>query len=103
MQIDDNEVCLWKATDAALTITEIAVTLNTGAEEVAGDLKYADAFIGLANPVVINAFDTVSGVLVDTSITNAAVPSGKCLYLSFDSAPDADITQMNIVIIFQYD
>lgn len=103
VQADDNEVCIWKAVDAAITVTKLEITLDSAANEVAGDLKYADTFIGLANPVVINAFDTTSGVLVDESITSGAVASGKCLYLSFDSAPDDAITQMNVGITFSYD
>lgn len=100
---DDSEVCIWKATPADLTISELAVTLNAADDEVVGDLKYADTFIGLANPVVINTFDTTSGELVDDSITVGAVPAGKCLYLSFDTAPAAAITQMNVDITFTYD
>ena len=99
----NNEVPIWKATDAALTISALAISLDASANEVAGDLKYADALIGLANPVVINPFDTTSGVLVDTSITVGAVPSGKALYLSFDSLPDAAIKYINVDITFTYD
>ena len=90
-------------TDAALTISKITVTLDASGNEVAGDLKYADAFISLANPVVINDFDTTSGVRVDDSITNGSVPSGKCIYISFDSAPSANITQMCMDIEYSYD
>ncbi len=103
VQEDDNEVCIWKATNAALTILSLEVTLDASGNEVAGDLKYADTFIGLANPTVINDFDTTSGVRVDTSISSGAVAAGKCLYLSFDSAPATAITQMNVVIEFVYD
>lgn len=103
VQADDSEVCLWPVTQAAITISKITVTLDAATNEVAGDLKYADAFIGLANPVVINTFDTTSGVRVDDSITSGAVPSGKCIYLSFDSAPAAAITQMCVDIEFTYD
>lgn len=99
----DNEVLLWPVTDKALTISKITVSLNDSPNEVAGDLKYADAFIGLANPIVINAFDTTSGVLADDSITVGAVPAGKCIYLSFDSTPDSAITQMGMDIEFSYD
>lgn len=99
----DSEVCIWKATDKALTITKLSVTLDDTPNEVLGDLKYADAFIGLANPVVINDFDTTSGVRVDTSITSGSVAAGKALYLSFDSSPNSAITQMNVDIQFIYD
>lgn len=102
-QANDNEICIWKATDKALTITKLSVTLDDTPNEVLGDLKYADAFIGLANPVVINAFDTTSGVLADDSITSGSVAAGKCIYLSFDSSPSSDIKQMSIDIQFNYD
>ncbi len=103
VQSEDNEVCLWPVTPAALTISKLTVTLNATFDEVEGDLKYADAFISLANPVVINSFDTTSGFLADDSITEGEVPAGKCIYLSFDSAPDPAITQMSMDIEFTYD
>lgn len=100
---DDPTVCLWPITQAAITISKIIITLKTTDNEVEGDLKYADAFIGLANPVVINPFDTTSGVLVDDSIVSGSVPAGKCIYLEFDSSPAAAITQMCVDIEFTYD
>lgn len=102
-QTEDNEICLWKAVPAALTVTKIEVTLDASGNEVAGDLKWADAFIGLAGATVINVFDTSSGVLVDSSITAGSVGAGKCMYLAFDSAPNTAITQMNVDITFDYD
>lgn len=184
VQSDDNEVCIWKAVDAAITISRLEVTLNPKAEltgtgiafvdggggadtitdtgsgfvtagfedgdeitvvgstsndgtytvvtvaagtltlatgvltaevagdtvtisapapDMAGDLIWADAFIGKAGATVINDFDTTSGVRDDSTITNGSVAAGKCLYLSFDSAPNSAITQMNVVITFSYD
>jgi len=103
VQTEDNEICLVPAIDAAITVTKIVVTLDAAANEVAGDLKYADTFIGLANPVVINAFDTTSGVLSDASITAGAVGAGKTIYIQFDSQPSANISQMGICIEFDYD
>ena len=103
VQTDDNEVCLVPTTSAALTISKITVTLDASANEVAGDLMYCDAFIGQANPVVINAFDTTSGVLVDASITFGTVPAGKCIYLSFDSTPASLIKQMCVDIEYSLD
>ncbi len=102
-QTEDNEICLWPVTPAALTVTKIVVTLNSAANEVAGDLKYADTFIGLANPVVINVFDTSSGILSDDSITSGAVAAGKAIYIAFDSAPDTAITQMCVDITWDFD
>lgn len=103
VQSDDNEQVIWDETPAALTISKITVTLNASGNEVAGDLKYADTFIGLASPVVINAFDTTSGVLSDDTITSGAVPAGKALYLAFDLPPSVNITQMMMTIYFTWD
>lgn len=102
-QTEDNEICLWPAVPAALTVTKIQVTLDAAANEVAGDLKWADAFIGLAGATVINVFDTSSGVLVDATITAGTVASGKCLYIAFDSAPNTAIKQMCVDITYDYD
>lgn len=103
VQSDDNEICLWPETDADLTITKLTVTLDASGNEVVGDLKYADTFIGLANAVVINDFDTTSGVREDDSITSGSVATGKAIYFSFDSSPNAAITQMCFDITYTYD
>jgi len=96
-------VCIVPATSAAITITGITVTNNTSAQEVAGDLKWADTFIGKASAAVVDAFDTTSGVRTDTSIATPAVASGKTLYLLFDSVPNAAVTQCIIDIAFTFD
>ncbi len=101
VQSNDNEVLLWPATDVAITITKISISLDAAGNEVVGDLKWADAFIGLANATVINDFDTTSGVRVDDSITAGSVDAGKCLYFSFDSPPSADIKQMGFDIEYK--
>jgi hypothetical protein len=103
VQSTANEFPIWKAVPADITITRIEITLDIGTKEVAGDAVYADAFIGKANPVVINPFDTISGVLDDSSITVGAVPAGKTVYFSFDSAPDATIKTMYFDISYTYD
>lgn len=100
----DHEVCLIPKTDAALTITNLEVTCDGNpTTEPTGDLKRADAFIGLANAAVINDFDTTDGARSDGSITSGAVGAGKCVYLSFDAEPDAAITQMCFDITYDYD
>lgn len=99
----DTQVCFWLETDADLTITNIKITLDAAGNEVAGDLMYADAFIGFANPVVINICDTTSGVIDDSAMGTAAVPAGKCIYFQFDSAPHDDITQMSWDVTWDYD
>jgi hypothetical protein len=103
VQSNDNEVCIWPVTDGAITITKITVTLDAVTNEIAGDLKWADAFIGLANATVINDFDTTSGVRVDSSIAAGAVASGKCIYISFDAQPNAAITQAVFDVEYTYD
>lgn len=103
VQTDDNEICIWKAVSDDITISRLEITLDAAGNEVAGDLKYADTFIGLANPVIINTFDTTSGVLDDNSITVGAVPAGKAVYFAFDSSPDSAITQMFFDITYTVD
>ena len=105
-QTEDTQICLWPVTPAALTITKIVVTLDAAANEVAGNIMYADTFIAFANDELINDFDTTSGVRSDDTMDAGhagAVPSGKCLYLIFDSAPNTAITQMCVDITYDYD
>lgn len=97
----DTQVCLIPNVPNAMTITKLEVTCDANpTTELTGDIKYADTFIGLANPVVINDFDTADGVRVDTSITTGAVPEGKCVYLQWDTTPDAAMTQMSVIITY---
>jgi hypothetical protein len=96
----DPNICLVAAIPAAITVTKLEVTLNAAGDQIEGDLKWADAFIGKANATVINDFDTTSGVRVDTTITAGNVAAGKCLYLTLDEEPDPDITQANFVITY---
>jgi hypothetical protein len=99
----DTDICLIPSLDAAITVTKIVVTCNADpATEIAGDLKYADAFIGMANAAVINDFDTTNGVRVDSSISNGNVASGKCVYLAFDATPEAAILQICFDITYKY-
>jgi len=67
-------------------------------------LKFADTFIALANATVVETFDTTSGVRSDSSMSgDATIPAGKAIYLSFDSAPNTAIKQMNIDVTWDYD
>lgn len=100
---DDTEVQIWVSTPTALTITRIEISLNAAGNEIAGDLKYADDFISLANPVVINSFNTTSGVLDDNTIATGAVPAGKVLYLAFSADPNALITQAGFLLTYDND
>jgi len=103
LQTADTQVCIWPLTDAAITITNIKITLDAAGNEVIGDLMFADTFIGLGTPTVINICDTSSGVINDSAMGDGTVPSGKCIYFQFDSAPHTDITQMSWDITFDYD
>lgn len=98
-------LCIWASTDAAITITKIQITCEADpTTELDIDLKWADAFIGLANAAVIDVCDTINGVvLITAGFDDATVASGKCLYWSFGAAPDAAITQFSFVIEFTYD
>ncbi len=76
----------------AITITRVEVSTNTAAQELTGDLVYVDTLIGLANPIIINDFNTTSGVRDDSTITVGAVPAGKSIIVDFDGdSPHADI------------
>jgi hypothetical protein len=101
----DHEVCMWPATDAAITITKIQITCDADpTTELDIDLKWADAFIGLANAAVIDVCDTAAGVVLITSgFDDATVAGGKCIYWSFGAAPDAATTQFSFVIEYTYD
>ncbi len=103
VQGDDTQVCIWPLTPAAITITNIKITLDAAGNEIAGDLMFADTFIGLASATVINVCDTTSGVLDDSAMADGTVPTTKAIYFQFDSAPDTAITQMSWDITFSYD
>lgn len=95
---------IWVKTDAAITITNLEVSCDADpTTELTGDIKYADAVIGLGNAVVINDFDTTNGVRSDSSITSGAVASGKCIYISFDTTPDAALNTITFDLTFDYD
>lgn len=96
-----NLICLVPELDGSIIISQIRVTLDSSSYNIAADLKYADTFIGLANPAVIHVLDTSSGVLDTTSISNGSVSAGKAIYISFDSQPDVNIKQIAIDISFE--
>ena len=95
---------LLQSLNAAITINDIEVTCDKNPNtQISGNLCYADAFIGTANPVSIDKINTTSGVLVDGSISNATVAAGKCIYLAFDAQPSAGIATVNFNIKYTYD
>lgn len=83
-----------------IVVTEIHVELNTAAQNVAGDLKHASNFIGLAGGSLIVPFDTTAGVLSTTTITNPEVAADRHLYLDFDAQPNSAIGQMHVTIFY---
>jgi len=67
-------------------------------------LKFADAFIGLANATLIEPIDTTNGTTdIDSGFDDATVPAGKCLYIEFGADPDSNIKQAIVKIKFDYD
>jgi len=87
----------------ALTVTRVICNTSSASYEVAGDVKYADARIGLGNATVINDFDTTSGTRDDSTIASGAVASGKFVYLQLDSAPSASMTDFTVDVYWDYD
>lgn len=90
-------------TDGAITITKLECCTSSASYEAVGDLKWADARIGLGNAAVIETFDTTSGVRTDSAIAAGAVASGKFVYLQFDAAPDAAMTDVFFQVTYDYD
>ena len=91
-------------TSAAMTITRIDITLDADpTTEINANLKFADAFIGLASATLIVALDTTNGTSEITSFTDATVPANKCVYLEFDATPDVATTQMCVTVYWDYD
>jgi hypothetical protein len=96
----DTQICIVLSTLEAWTITRIRITCDADpTTELDMDLKYADAFIGLANATVIDVIDTTSGTTdISSGFDNADIPLGKCLYIEFGAEPDSDITQFGVII-----
>lgn len=96
-------LCIWNKTDAAIHVTNIEFRCNADpTTEVTGDIKYADSLIGLGTPTLIAAIDTTAGSFSSGAIS-VAVAAGKCIYLSYDTTPDAATTQHAADITFTYD
>lgn len=90
--------------DAAITITDVTVTCDADpATEIAFDLKFADAFIGLAGATKICSVTTAAGVAHVTTFDDATVPANKCIYLEWTAAPISAITQTGMKIRWDYD
>jgi hypothetical protein len=91
------------STEAALHVIGIKVSCDSDpATEIDADIKYANAYIGLASPAVISAINTTAGVF-DSGAIYVAVASGKCIYLEFGASPDPLIEFLAVDITFTYD
>ena len=101
----DHEWVMEPITERALTITRIDVTCDADPDtELDFDLKWADAFIGLANAAVIDEMNTTAGVTTITSgFDDATVAASKCIYILFNAEPDENITQVIVKVTFDYD
>jgi len=101
----DTQICIEPNLPAAITITEVTITCDADpATELDWDLKWADAFIGLAGATLIVAIDTTNGTAdVDAGFNDATVAAGKCIYVEFAADPDAAITQVCVKIRYDYD
>jgi len=66
--------------------------------EIDADLRYADAWIGLANAADIDEIDTTNGTSSEDTDSNinggSAVANGKVVYIGFDADPEGTCTQM---------
>lgn len=102
---DDTQVCIEPNLPAAITITEVQITCGADpTTELDWDLKFADAFIGLANATLIVACDTTNGAAdIDSGWNDNTIPASKCLYMEFGADPDSGIKQVIVKIRFDYD
>lgn len=101
----DHEICIHLGVDDDITITSIKITCDADPDtELDIDLKWADAFIGMANAAIIDVCNTTSGTTsIVSGFDDATIASGKCVYWSFGAEPDAAITQFGFDIIWDYD
>lgn len=91
---------------SAITITRIHIETNQTAQELAGDLKFADDIKdgSFANAAVIDVCDTTSGDFLATSgFDDATVPAGKEIYFQMDASPNAAIKDFKLEIYYTVD
>jgi hypothetical protein len=93
-------------TEGAVTITRIHIETNQTAQQLAGDLKFADDVKdgSFANATVIDVCDTTSGDFLATSgFDDATIASGKEVYFQLDSSPNAAIKDFKIEVFYTMD
>jgi hypothetical protein len=82
---------------------EVSCNVNPDVE-MDVNLMYADAWIGLANPVTVDVLDTTDGAAAEDTDANinggAAIPSGKKMYLLFDADPEGTCTEFTFHMLF---
>jgi hypothetical protein len=88
-----------------IIIDEWKVSCNVDPDvEMNADLRYADAWIGLANAADIDEIDTTNGTSSEDTDANInsgnAVAAGKVIYIGFDGDPEGTAVQMNFMMIF---
>ena len=93
-------------TPYAITITSIKINTGQTAQEMAGDLKFADDIVAgsFANATVIDVCDTTSGMFTATAgFDDATIPSGKEIYFQMDASPNAAIKDLKLEIQYTVD
>lgn len=98
----DTTICLIPKLASSITVTNLEVVCGTDPDtEIAGDILFADtSFIVKGSPTVINDFDTTAGIRSDSTITSAAVASGKCVYIKFDTTPIVAVKMISFDITY---
>jgi len=91
-------------TPAALTITHFQAACDTASEDALDwDLNFCDNPFDLADPNLIGAVNTSSGLSDITSFDDPNIPSGKCVYITLAAQPDADIKYVRFQCDYDYD
>jgi hypothetical protein len=98
----DTEIFIMTVGDDApggIIIDEWKLSCNVDPDvEIDADLRYADAWIGLANAADIDEIDTTNGTSSEDTDSNInsgnAVANGKVIYIGFDADPEGTCTQM---------
>lgn len=98
----ESAICIVPVLNAAITITNIKATCEVDPNiELDWNLRYADTFIARANISLISVLDTVGGVF-DSGVISKVVPSGKCIYVKFDTTPAVLPNEVCVDITFKY-
>ena len=100
----DTQICIKPILPATITITRVIITLDADpATELDIDLKFANAFIGMASATLIVAIDTTNGTTDINTFNVANIPQNECLYVEFGADPIGAIKQACVDIIYDYD